>query len=88
MNTPSLPKELHTTNPPPPFPGMETRTGTNYAKTVSLIETVLQKNPVVSYNTNTIYTLLLFEEIKEYLEQVMDFGSSMNGKGGGEYHAN
>jgi len=87
MNPPSLPKEHPTTNPPPPFRGMETRTGTDHAKTV-FSKTIFTKNSVVSYNTNTIYTLLLFREIRKELEGIMEIESSMNGKGGGGYHAN
>lgn len=86
--TPPLPKELAPSNPPSPFPGMETISGNDRVKTVSLIETVLQKNPVVSYSTNAIYTLLLWNGIKKDLEQIMEIQSSMNGKGGGGYHAN
>ncbi len=87
MMTPLFPKEHPQTNTPHPFPGMETRTGTNHVKTVSLIETVLQKNRVVSYNAKTIYTLLLWEVVGNEIERYAGIGSSIGGKGWGVYHA-
>lgn len=84
--TPSLPKEPVQTNPPPPFPGMETGNKTNYAKTVCS-QTLFTKNSVVSYNTNSIYTLLLWNNIGKEITQNRIIQSSIGGKGWGGYHA-
>jgi len=65
---------------------MELSFGTNQAKTV-FSKTLFTKNSVVSYNTNSIYTLLLWKVIEKEMEQNMKIESSMYGKGGGGYHA-
>ena len=57
--TPSLPKESSDGYPHPPSRGMETFREVSERKTVFLKENRLQKNRVVLYARNCIYTLLL-----------------------------
>ena len=52
-------------NPPSPSGVMESAADDTPLKTVSLTETVLQKNRVVSYSINSIYMLLLYNAIEK-----------------------
>jgi hypothetical protein len=67
---------------------MENNLETLARKTISLSETVFNKNRVVGYFFNGIYTLLFDGEIRKRgnKEVISPFSSSINGKGWGVYH--
>lgn len=86
---PSFPKESSPSeqlmNPPRVYRGMEIFREGVQQKTVSLIETVLTKNPVVSYCINTIYTLLFVKESKKFAWLNEENKVSIPGNGGWGY---